>query len=45
MQQGDLRLAHALEAVQHKGFSPAGRAFGEDFVQLFQTLQALRDCA
>ena len=42
MQQGDLRLAHALEAVQHKGFSAAGREFGEDFFQVFQALQARR---
>ena len=38
---GDLRLAQAFEAVQHKGFSPAGREFGEDFFQLFQALEAL----
>lgn len=37
---GDLRLAQAFEAVQHKGFSPAGREFGEDFFQLFQALQS-----
>ncbi len=42
MQQGDLRLAQAFEAVQHKGFSPARRGLDEDFFQVFQ---ALRDCA
>ena len=39
---GDLRLAQAFEAMQHKGFSPAGREFAEDFFYLLPALQALR---
>ena len=33
---GDLRLAQAFEAVQHKGFSSAGREFGEAGSQLIE---------